>query len=476
MIKVRIAPSPTGDPHVGTAYAALFNWVFARRNKGAFILRIEDTDQARSTPESEAAIFESLKWVGLDWDEGPVIGGPNGPYRQSERLEIYREHADRLLEAGAAYPCFCTAERLAEMRKNRKPTDPVGYDGLCLGLSEEQVEANKAKGLPHVIRLKVDKSGVTTFNDLVRGEIRVENTNVDDQVLLKSDGFPTYHLANVVDDHLMGITHVIRAEEWIPSTPKHVILYEAFGWEQPVFIHLPLLRNRDKSKISKRKNPTALLHYREKGYLPEVLLNFLALMGWSTSDEEEVFDLDRMVKEMDPKDLHIGSPVFDLDKLDWLNGVYIRNLTLEELAGRLEQGFLGREVPRDRLLKILPQVQERLKTLSAFPAITDYFFEDVAVSIEDFKKVKKEAPAIAAMPTQAADAFEALGTFEHEKIESLIREMAKAMEVKAGALFMAIRVAITGKGVSPPLIESMEVLGMEESLRRIRNAAEALAA
>ncbi|MHC4942286.1 MAG: glutamate--tRNA ligase [Planctomycetota bacterium] len=475
MIKVRIAPSPTGDPHVGTAYSALFNYVFARRNKGSFILRIEDTDRTRSTPESEAAIIESLKWLGLDWDEGPVKGGPSGPYRQSERTGIYREHVDRLVDSGVAYPCFCTAERLKEMRSRQGPA--TGYDGLCRGLGEAERKEKLAAGLPHVIRLQVDKDQATVFNDLIRGEIKIENVNIDDQVLVKSDGYPTYHLANVVDDHLMGVTHVIRAEEWIPSTPKHVLLYQAFGWEMPVFIHLPLLRNKDKSKISKRKNPVSILYYKEHGYLPEALLNFLALMGWSTENEEEVFGLDRMIKEMDHKDLHIGSPVFDLEKLDWLNGVYIREMTPEQLAARLvSEGFAGdREIPRDLMLRILPLVQERMKTLADFLPKIDYFFEVTTAELPAYKKVKKTAPEIAAMLQRIASDMEKLEDLATEPMENLLRALSEELEVKPGQVFMALRVAVTGSNVSPPLLESMEILGKETCLERIRNAAEVLA-
>jgi len=478
MIKVRIAPSPTGDPHVGTAYTGLFNWVFARQNKGAFILRIEDTDQARSTPESEVAILQALKWLGLTWDEGPEVNGPNGPYRQSERSALYMENVKKLVEAKMAYPCFCTAARLSEMRAAQaasKSSNP-GYDGHCRNISEAEAATRMENKEPYVIRLKVNKDETTVFNDMIRGEISIQNNNVDDQVLLKSDGFPTYHLANVVDDHLMGVTHVIRAEEWIPSTPKHVLLYQAFGWTPPIFVHLPLLRNKDKSKISKRKNPVSLSYYKEKGYLPEALLNFLALMGWSTSDEEEVFSLDRMVTEMDLKSIHIGSPVFDFDKLDWLNGVYIRNMALEELADRMVSGgFIKRQIPKDLLLKILPLIRERMKTLADFEEKIGYFFDDVTVSFADFKKVKKmDAPKISVMLKETADKIEALKTLEKEKIEDLLRQLATEMEVKPGMLFMALRVALTGKSVSPPLLESMEIMGEDLVLTRIRNAAVAL--
>jgi glutamyl-tRNA synthetase len=475
MIKVRIAPSPTGDPHVGTAYSALFNYVFARRNEGSFILRIEDTDQTRSTPESEKAIITSLKWLGLDWDEGPVKGGPSGPYRQSERTAIYQEHVDKLVESGVAYPCFCTAERLKEMRTRQGPA--TGYDGLCRGLDEAERKEKLAAGLPHVIRLAVDKDKATVFIDRIRGEITIENVNIDDQVLLKSDGFPTYHLANVVDDHLMGVTHVIRAEEWIPSTPKHVLLYQAFGWEMPEFIHLPLLRNKDKSKISKRKNPVSILYYKEHGYLPEALLNFLALMGWTTENEEEVFGLDRMIREMDVKKLQIGSPVFDLDKLDWLNGVYIREMTPEQLADRLvSEGFAGeREIPRELLLRMLPLVQERMKTLADFLPKIAYFFEATIAEPSAYKKVKKTPPEIAAMLRRIAADMEQMEDLAAQPLEDLLRALSEELEIKAGQVFMALRVAVTGSNVSPPLLESMEILGKETCLTRIRDAADALA-
>ncbi len=291
-VRVRVAPSPTGVPHVGTAYIALFNYAFAQQEGGSFILRIEDTDQARSTAESEEAILRSLHWLGIEWDEGPDCGGPHAPYRQSERAETYREHVQELLDSGHAYRCFCTPERLAELRKEQKRQrlPQLKYDRRCLELSDDEVTQRLADGAPHVVRLRVPE-GETVYRDRLRGEITFQNETIDDQVLLKSDGFPTYHLANVVDDHQMAISHVVRAEEWITSTPKHVLLYEAFGWQPPEFVHMPLLRNKDRSKISKRKNPVSLDWYREQGYLPEALRNFLALLGFSMPDEREVFSL-----------------------------------------------------------------------------------------------------------------------------------------------------------------------------------------
>ena len=288
-------------PHVGTAYVALFNYAWARKNGGQFILRIEDTDRERSNRASERMIFEALHWLGLAWDEGPDVGGPCGPYRQSERFEIYREHAERLVAAGSAYPCFCTKERLDALReaqRKAKVAHALGYDGHCRAIPPEEGRRRREAGEPHVIRLAMPREGETVVADLLRGELRFDNTLIDDQVLIKSDGYPTYHLANVVDDHLMGITHVIRAEEWISSLPKHAVLYRAFGWEPPVFCHLPLLRNTDKSKISKRKNPVSLNYYRRAGYLPEALLNFLALQGWAIAEDREEFDLGRVHREL----------------------------------------------------------------------------------------------------------------------------------------------------------------------------------
>ena len=363
-VVTRVAPSPTGDPHVGTAYVSLFNWAWARRNGGRFILRIDDTDRARSKPEHEGKIVEALAWLGMEADESPFVGGPAGPYRQSERGAIYREHADRLLASGHAYRCFCTPERLAELREAQKAAKGhFGYDGRCRAIPTGESE-RRAGSETHVLRLAVDKSASTRFTDLLRGQIVIENQEVDDQVLLKSDGMPTYHLATVVDDHLMGVSIIMRAEEWIPSVPKHVMLYQAFGWDLPVFAHVPLLRNANKSKISKRKNPTSLLWYRAMGFLPEAMLNFLALQGWRPAEDKEEFTRDEFVAGFDPKDISTGGPVFDITKLDWLNGQKIRELTLDELADRLlaptitEQGEPSPPFAdgwaRDELLAALP--------------------------------------------------------------------------------------------------------------------------
>ncbi len=373
-VRVRLAPSPTGQPHVGNAYIGLFDLAFARHSGGDFVLRIEDTDRTRSTAESEQAILQEFKWIGLEWDEGPDRGGPFGPYRQSERSDTYRTYADWLIDHGHAYRCFCTSKRLSEVREAQRKagSSSLGYDRHCRDLPAEEVQANLDAGQPYTVRLKVPLEGETRFIDEVRGPVTIQNAEVDDQVLLKSDGFPTYHLANVVDDHLMKITHVIRAEEWISSTPKHILLYEAFGWEPPTFIHMPLLRNADKSKISKRKNPTSLTWYREQGFLPAALRNFLALMGWSIGDEREMFSTEEMIVEFSWDRVRTGGPVFDMQKLEWLNGEYIRAMPAEDLLQIiLEEGYTTHLSESAELLLLITElVRERMKKLSEFDALT----------------------------------------------------------------------------------------------------------
>ncbi len=476
-VRVRVAPSPTGDPHVGTAYIALFNYAFARHSGGRFLLRIEDTDRERSTKESERAIFEALRWVGLTWDEGPDVGGPFAPYRQSERGDIYRRHAADLVASGAAYPCFCTAERLAALREEQKAKKlNLGYDGACRLLSPEAVRAALDAGKPHVIRLAVPREGQTVVHDLVRGDVVIQNATVDDQVLLKSDGFPTYHLANVVDDHVMGITHVIRAEEWITSTPKHLLLYKAFGWAPPVFCHMPLLRNRDKSKISKRKNPTSLLWYREQGYLPEALLNFLALMGWSVAENREVFSLEDMIREFTLERVATSEPIFDFQKLDWLNGLYIRALPPAELARRLRE-FMpqGRACDEAFVLKTLPLLQERLKKLSDYATMAEFFYAEAVHPTVAELTPKKASPVQAAdMLSAAREALSACEDWNAATMEARCRAAAASSGFKDRDLFMALRVAVTGAPVSPPLFESMALLGRDRCLARVAAAIERL--
>jgi len=498
---VRVAPSPTGDPHVGTAYIALFDLVFARRTGGRFILRIEDTDQTRYSPTSEAQIMESLRWLGLVYDEGPDVGGPNGPYRQSERTDIYREHGARLLGNGTAYRCFCTEERLGEMRHaQRARKAPPGYDGLCRGLLEEEVQAHLAAGTPFVVRLRVPKDRTVVFHDELRGKVAIEGHTIDDQVLMKSDGFPTYHLANVVDDRLMGVTDVIRAEEWITSTPKHVLLYEAFGWQAPRFYHMPLLRNADRTKISKRKNPTSLIWYKESGYLPEALVNFLALMGYSHPEGKEVFSLEEMITTFDVARLTTSSPVFDLEKLLWLNGEYIRMDPPERLARRLIEHWAYRrargtpveetsEAPLyawvdahggfeaqavfEFVLATIPLVQERIKRLDEYPALARCFFakEVGGYPAEDLVP-KKHAPGQAKEMIEAvAEAVGSLAEFSPPALEEALRALGEARGWKPRDLFQPVRVAVTGAKVSPPLFESMALIGRNRCLSRLAAAA-----
>jgi glutamyl-tRNA synthetase len=469
-VRVRVAPSPTGDPHVGTAYIALFDYVFSRQRGGEFVLRIEDTDRTRSTAESEQAILDALTWVGLQWDEGPDKGGPYGPYRQSERFDIYRDYAERLIESGHAYHCFCTPERLANMRK----ADPSqsGYDRLCRGLDEAEVKEKLEAGLAHVMRLKVPLEGETRFNDLVRGTVAIRNSEIDDQVLLKSDGFPTYHLANVVDDHLMKISHVVRAEEWISSTPKHVQLYEAFGWEAPTFVHMPLLRNPDKSKISKRKNPTSLLWYRERGLLPETMLNFLALMGWSIGEDREMFTVDEMIGSFSFDRVKTSGPVFDMQKLEWLNGEYIRSLTPEELLERVLSEPYTKHVgePAAKMLAIARLVQERMRLLSEFDELSGFFFAREAYDAADLIPKKSDAAAARELLQTARERLAEAGEWTATALEEAMQALCDERGWKRGQLYMPLRVATTCRRVSTPLFETMEVLGRDECLARIDEA------
>jgi glutamyl-tRNA synthetase len=477
-VRTRIAPSPTGDPHVGTAYVALFNYAFARKHGGQFILRIEDTDRERSSAASEAMIFAALHWLGLRWDEGPDVGGPRGPYRQSERTAVYREHAATLVDRGAAYPCFCTRERLDALREEQKAKKAnFGYDGHCRALQRDEAARRAAAGEPHVIRLAMPETGETIVHDLLRGEVRFENVRVDDQVLLKSDGFPTYHLAYVVDDHLMGVTHVIRAEEWLSSLPKHVTLYDGFAWQPPVFCHLPLLRNADRSKISKRRNPVSLNFYRRAGYLPEVMLNYLALMGWAMPDERDEFSLEEFVERFTLEKISLGGPVFDIEKLAWLNGKYLRRLSPDGLLERLRAQLLS----DDYLRSVLPLVQERIETLEGFFEYASFFFtgelaydsEALAAMVPKGRTAAETAKLVRAILEEAIDPILDWGK---DAVETALRAFGERGGWGVGELFMTVRVATTGRAATPPLFETLAVLGKETCRRRLRRAAEVLKA
>ncbi len=474
-VRVRIAPSPTGDPHVGTAYIALFNYAFARQQGGAFILRIEDTDQTRSRADSERQILTALSWLGLSWDEGPDVGGPHAPYHQSKRLDIYAQHTRLLVEAGRAYACFCTPERLAELRK-AQVADKVtpGYDRRCRSLDPAEAARRVAAGEVHTIRLAVPTEGSIRFTDRLRGPVEIGVAQIDDQVLLKSDGFPTYHLANVVDDHLMEITHVIRAEEWISSTPKHVLLYDAFGWQAPEWIHMPLLRNQDKSKISKRKNPVSINFYRDAGILPNALLNFLGIMGWSFGGDREKFTLEEMVEVFSWDKVSLGGPVFNLEKLRWLNERYIHELDYDQLADRLLDWRMGKEY----LVRLLPLVRERIKQLADFVPATDFFFSldvDLGPVAGELAVPEVSGKELGKALLELVEGFEQLPEYVAAGLERESRALSDARGWKTKHLFMVLRLAVTGRKASPPLFETMEVLGKEICRHRLRRAAELVA-
>jgi glutamyl-tRNA synthetase len=475
-VRTRIAPSPTGDPHVGTAYVALFNYALARQQGGSFILRIEDTDRERSTVISERQILDALSWLGVSWDEGPDVGGGFGPYRQSERTAIYHRHVEELVANGAAYPCFCTRERLDALRtEQRAAKERLGYDRRCRSIDPVEGARRVNAGEEHVVRLAMPTEGETAARDLLRGDVVIANDQVDDQVLLKSDGHPTYHLANVVDDHLMEISHVIRAEEWISSLPKHVQLYRAFGWDLPVFCHLPLLRNRDTSKISKRKNPVSIDYYRAAGILPEALLNYLALMGWAMPGERDQFTVEEFVTELRLEDISLGGPVFDLDKLAWLNGKYIRDCSTEELLSKLRDHVLS-----DRYLQaLLPLVRERIDTLADFVPYAEFFFAaDVRYEESALPKLvaKNRTPpqTSKALRVLLEDHLDSVLDWSAANIEAATRAFCETHDWTAKELFMPIRVAVTGRTATPPLFETMEVLGKSRCRWRLRRAIETM--
>lgn len=472
-VRTRIAPSPTGDPHVGTAYIALFNRCFAHQHDGEFILRIEDTDQIRSTELSEQDILRALKWLGLDWSEGPDVGGPNGPYRQSERSEIYQQHINILLDNGQAFRCFCTAERLDALRAQQMENKQTpGYDGHCLSLSETDIQARLAANEPYVVRMRVPESGDCVFHDRLRGEIRIAWQQIDMQVLMKSDHLPTYHFANVVDDHLMQITHVIRGEEWINSTPKHILLYQHFGWEPPQFCHMPLLRNPDKSKLSKRKNPTSISYYKDMGYLPEAIINYLGMMGWTMPDGREKFSLQEMQDAFDIDRVSLGGPVFDVAKLDWLNGKYIReNLTPDAFA----EVFSAWAFSEDKIRAIIPLLKDRVERLSDVVPLAGFFLSGLLpLTAENFAHKQLTAEQSKKILQLVLWSFEQSGEWSREAVEAICQRLAAFLGIKIRDTLFPLFVAVTGKPVSVSVIDSIAILGLDISRARIRFAIEVL--
>ncbi len=460
MVRTRIAPSPTGeDLHIGNLHTALINWAFARKHNGEFIVRIEDTDRERYVKGAEEKILQTLKDYGLFYDEGPDEGGKSGPYRQSERLEIYQTYARELVTKKAAYYCFCSKERLQKLReKQLKEKQIPRYDKYCL-THVKNPEQRVENGERHVIRLNVPPKKQIIFTDIIRGEIKFLSDNLDDQILIKSDGYPTYHLAVVVDDHLMNITHVIRGEDWIPSTPKHILLYEAFDWPKPEFAHTPLLRNADKSKLSKRKNPVWASWYLKQGYLPRAVLNYLALMGWSHPKQKEFFDMDEFIKVFDLKDMQAVGPVFDITKLEWLNGEHIRSLDPNDLAQRISN-FIGEKYDPEIIKKTIPLIKERIKKLTDCLPLCEFFFKEPEKYQIDLKSHKK-------LLTNIYESLKKIKDWRADEIGRVMQELVTQEKMRTGEFFTLLRVAITGKKVSPPLNESMEILGQKECLERI---------
>ncbi len=476
-VRVRYAPSPTGLPHVGNIRTALFNWLFARHTNGKFILRIEDTDVARTQPGALESIMASLRWLGLDWDEGPEAGGPYGPYFQSQRLNIYKDIAEKLVASGHAYYCFCSSERLEAMRAEQtRRKEPPRYDRCCRDLPPEEIARIKKEGKTAVVRFKMPLEGRTTFQDLIRGEVGFDNANLDDFVLLKSDGYPTYHLANVTDDHLMEISHVLRADEWLSSTPRHKLLYDALNFQPPVFAHLPIILGPDRSKLSKRHGATAVTEFRDQGYLPDAMANFLALLGWSLDEKTEIMSRQELVKGFSLDRVSPTAAIFNLEKLNWMNGVYMRKLDPGELCRLVMpfiEGGLGAAptcpVTKEYVAAIVPLVQDRARTLKEFAEFSDFFFfEDLPYDPQMLmvKGIKDPAAAGHALKS-ARQSVEKVGTFDGPSLEGLLRPMAPELGLKAGEFFTLLRVAVTGKNATPPLFDTMSVLGKDRCLKRI---------
>jgi glutamyl-tRNA synthetase len=471
-VRVRIAPSPTGeDLHIGNLYTAMMNWVWAQKNHGKFIVRIEDTDRERFVPGAEERILQTLADFGLNNDEGPNVGGEYAPYKQSERLEIYKKYALELVTKNVAYYCFCSKERLEEIRNSETATNlRKKHWEYCQIGSAEEVEKRIANGEKYVIRLKVPQNEDIVFTDLIRGEIKINSDQVDDQVLLKSDGFPTYHLAVVVDDYLMKISHIIRAEEWISSTPKHVLLYKAFGWEMPIFAHMPILRNSDKSKLSKRKNPVWVSWFLKEGYLSEAILNYLATMGWSHPEQKEIFSMEEFIQKFELKDVSPVGPAFDIVKLDWINGEYIRSMSDQELTKKL-QDYLVDHPSKDHIAPVVPLIKERIKKLSDFIPLTDFFFEEPEYDMEVFKKLRITNYEI--IMNRLIEVFEQnKGNWDSEKFAEEYRLLATELEISNTTMFQLLRVAFTGQLVSPPLFESIQILGEDKAIQRFKKAKE----
>ncbi|MDP2685048.1 MAG: glutamate--tRNA ligase [bacterium] len=468
-VKVRFPPSPTGYLHIGSLRTALFNWLWARKNNGQFILRIEDTDQERYVEGAVENIKETLDWYGLDIDEGPIF--------QSERLEIYKQHVEMLISAGKAYYCFCTAARLEEVRKIQKANkQATKYDGLCRSLSKDEVISKINNGKPYVVRLKIPSAGQTEFDDMIYGKIKVENKNIDDQVLMKSDGFPTYHLANVVDDYKMGITHVIRAEEWLPSTPKHIILYQAFDWPLPMFAHLPMVLGSDRAKLSKRHGAVAALEYKKEGYLPEAILNFIALLGWNPKTEKELFSIEELIKEFDLTKVNKSSAIFNIEKLNWLNSHYIRNIDLDELV-ELSKPFLVNIPIDDRIKPAINLARERVRSLHEInEAIQFIYQEDLEYNPEILISKKDNLEDTTNSLSGSLKLLKSIdkSNFDSENLKNIFVKYIKDEKLNTRVVLWPLRVSVTGLENSPDVFDVMQVIGKEIVIKRVQKALENL--
>jgi glutamyl-tRNA synthetase len=474
-VRLRFAPSPTGALHIGSVRTILYNYLFARQRGGTLILRVEDTDQDRLVAGAIDSIYDGLHWLGIGWQEGPQEGGPHAPYVQSERLPLYQKHAQELVDAGAAYYCFCSKERLAALRAEQEARHELTrYDRHCRNIPPEEAAA-RAKTEPHVVRQKVPDEGTLAIDDLVHGHIEWQANTLEDQVLLKSDGFPTYHLAVVVDDHVMGITHIMRGEEWLASVPKHLLIFGAFGWEVPPMAHFPSVLGPDGKKLSKRHGSTAVAQFREDGYLPEALINYLALIGWSPGTEEEIFSMEDLIRVWKIEQVQSAGGKWDKERLDYFNGVWIRKLSVDELVRRLEP-FVPAEWDRTVLKQIAPHIQERMKTLKdAKDQIRFLFTDDIGYESSLLIPKKSDRMSTAEALARSRAVLGALDPFTAEIIRPALERLAEDLGWSRKDLNGAIRVAITGRQVGPPLYESLQVLGKEKSLGRIEMAQERLA-
>lgn len=465
--RTRIAPSPTGDPHLGTAYIALFNYCFAKQKKGDFILRIEDTDSLRSSKKSEKEIIKTLRWLGLNWDEGPDIGGPYGPYRQSERISIYHKYVSKLINQSNAFYCFCSVKDLETMRnKQISLGESPRYDGRCLLLAAEEIKKRRKAKESHVVRLRVPETGNCIIPDLLRGDVEIPWNHIDMQILIKDDGMPTYFLANVIDDHLMQISHVLRGEEWLSSAPKSIILYTYLGWHPPKFCHLPLLRNLDKSKLSKRHNPTSIMLYKNLGFIPEAILNYLGRMGWSMPNEKEKFSLSEMINLFDLSRVSLGGPTFDIKKLQWLNKKWISELSVEELITRVKEWAFNPEY----INKIAPLIQGRIHTFGDIASLANFFFSsEVKLDPQIFNNKKIVNTKTRQLLQFILWELESLDSWEKNNIKNSIQKSADKLEIKISDAMPLIFASITGKSSSVSVLSGMEILGSTLTLFRLKN-------